>query len=298
MPERPVAVVTGANGFIGTNLVGRFSSAGWDVRALVHREPATRLPGVSYQTWALTDPLGPDLLEGADCVIHGAFVKYDDAAASELNISGSKRLVAECRAAGVGRTVFLSSMSARPGAPSQYGRDKFSLQREFGGPRELVVRPGLVLGDGGLFHSLRRFIARGRLVPLVGGGRQLIQTVHINDLAEAIQAGVRLDLSGTVTVAERHPILFKELLAETARLLRIRVVFVPVPYQAVDVAMRAAGLLGVRLPVSPDSLLGLKGLQTQDVTADLEQLGVDVRDYRASLRSIVSGAAERVELSS
>lgn len=255
---------------------------------MVHREPPARLPGVSYQTWTLTDPLSPDLLDGADCVIHGALVKYDDAVASELNISGSRRLIAECRAAGVGRTVFMSSMSARSGALSQYGRDKFYLQGEFGGPRELVVRPGLVLGNGGLFHSLRRFVARGRVVPLVGGGRQLIQTVHINDLAAAIEAGVRLNLSGTVTVAERTPILFKELLAETARLLRLRSIFVPVPYKAVDVALRVAGLLRIRLPVSTDNLLGLRGLQTYDVAADLERLGVDVRDYRASLRAIVS----------
>jgi nucleoside-diphosphate-sugar epimerase len=293
--ERPVAVITGANGFVGTHLVERFSSAGWDVRALVHRDPAARLPGVTYQTWTLNDPLPPETLAGSECVIHGAFVKYDDPGASELNLAGSRRLVAECRAAGVGRTVFLSSMSARPGALSRYGRDKFSLQGEFGGPNELVVRPGLVLGKGGLFHGLRQFVARGRVVPLIGGGRQPIQTVHIDDLAAAIQAGVRLNLSGTVTVAERHPIPFKELLAETARLLGVRPVFVPVPYIAVDIAMRVAGLLRVRLPVSADNLLGLRGLEAYDVTADLERLGVDVRDYRASLQSILSGALEHPE---
>jgi nucleoside-diphosphate-sugar epimerase len=293
--ERPVAVITGANGFIGTHLVEQFSSAGWEVRALVHRDPGARLPGVSYQTWSLPDPTPPDVLSGADCVIHGAFVKYDQPAASELNLAGSRRLVAECHAAGVKRTVFLSSMSARAGALSQYGRDKFSLQGEYGGPRELVVRPGLVLGKGGLFHSLQRFIARGRVVPLVGGGRQLIQTVHVDDLAIAIQAGVRLNLTGVVTVAERHPIPFKELLAETARLLEVRAFFVPVPYAAVDIAMRVAELARVRLPVSSDNLLGLRGLQPYDVSADLERLGIDVRDYRASLHSILSGDVEYAE---
>lgn len=289
MPERHVVVITGANGFIGTNLVSRFNAAGWDVRAMVHRDPVSALAGVAYHSWSLADPLGPQILDGAECVVHGAFVKYDDPAASDLNILGSRRLLAECRAAGVGRTVFLSSMSARPAAISQYGHDKFLLQSDFGGPRELVVRAGLVLGDGGLFHGLRRAIARGRVIPLVGGGRQRIQTVHVDDLAAAIQAGIRLQLSGTVTVAERQPILFKELLAETARLLRVRAIFIPVPYQAFDLALRVARLLRVQLPVSRDNLLGLRGLQTQDVSPDLDRLGVDVRDYRASLRSITAG---------
>lgn len=287
MAERPVVVVTGANGFIGTHLVRRFQSDGWDVRALVHRDPAEPLPGVAYHRWKLDDPIEPDLLQGADCVIHAAFVKYDQASASRLNIGGSERLLAECRAADVGRTVFLSSMSARRDALSQYGRDKFQTQEAFDGPRELVVRPGLVLGDRGLFASLRRFVATGRVVPLVGGGRQLIQTIYIGDLASAIQAGVRLALQGVVSVGEPEPIPFRALLAETARLLNVRAVFVPVPYRAVDAAMRVAQALRMRIPVSSDNLLGLSGMQAEDVRPDLLRLGVEVRDYRASLRAIL-----------
>jgi nucleoside-diphosphate-sugar epimerase len=287
--ERPVVVITGPNGFIGARLVRHFSSDGWDVRAMVYGEPAQRLPGVTYRQWTLAEPLG-DVLDGADCVIHGAFVKYDQKDASRLNVGGSERLLAECRAAGVGRMVFLSSMSARRDALSQYGRDKFRLQEALDGPRELGVRPGLVLGDGGLFHSLQRFVSGRRVVPLVGGG-QLFQTVYIDDLASAIQAGVRLGLSGLVTVAEREPVSFRELLAETARLMGRRVVFVPVPYRAVDLGMRMAGLLRVRLPVSPDNLAGLRGLEAQDVGPDLQRLGIEVRDYRASLRAILSGGS-------
>jgi NADH dehydrogenase len=288
--ERRVVVITGANGFIGARLVEYFSSDGWEVRALVYGEPAHQLPGVSYRQWTLGEPLGRDALEGADCVIHGAFVKYDQTNASHLNIDGSERLLAECRATGVGRIVFLSSMSAKRDAISQYGRDKFRLQEALDGPRELVVRPGLVLGDGGLFHSLQRFVLGRGVVPLVGG-RQLIQTVYIDDLASAIQAGVRQGMAGIVTVAEREPVSFRELLAETARLLGRRVMFVPVPYRAVDLGMRVAGLLRVRLPVSLDNLAGLRGLEAQDVGPDLQRLGIDIRDYGASLRAILLAAS-------
>lgn len=281
-------VITGANGFIGRHLVRHFDEAGWSVRALVHRLPGSERPGVEYRAWQLGDPLGT-ALDGADALIHAAFVPYDRRDASGTNVEGSAQLLAESREAGIGRLIFLSSMSARPGAVSRYGQDKLLIARQFDRPTELVVRPGLVLGDGGLFDRLRRFVEGRRVVPLVGGGHQLFQTVFVEDLASAIVAALERGLDGSVTIAEREPVEFRELLAEIARQSRVRVRFIPVPYRPVAWTMRVAGAVGLRLPVSSDNLLGLRALATDDVSADLERVGVEIRDYRATLRAILAG---------
>jgi nucleoside-diphosphate-sugar epimerase len=286
--EAPVIVITGANGFIGGHLVRHFDEAGWTVRALVHRLPGLQRPGVEYRMWQLGDPLGT-ALDGVDALIHAASVPYDRPDASRTNVEASAQLLAESREAGVGRVIFLSSMSARPGAVSQYGRDKLLIARQFDRPTELVVRPGLVLGDGGLFDRLRRFVERRRVVPLVGGGRQLFQTVFVDDLTSAITVALEDGLHGSITVAEREPVEFRELLAEIARQSGSRVRFVPVPYRPVAWTMRVAGAVGLRLPVSSDNLLGLRALVTEDVNADLERLGIEIRDYRATLRAIFAG---------
>lgn len=288
MAEARVIVITGANGFIGRHLVRHFDEAGWTVRALVHRVPEAQRLGVEYRQWQLGDPLGT-ALDGAGALIHAASVPYDRDDASRTNVEGSARLLAESRGAGVGRVVFLSSMSARLGAISQYGKDKQQIASTFDSPTELVVRPGLVLGDGGLFHRLRRFVEGRRVVPLVGGGHQLFQTVFVEDLASAIVAALERGLDGSVTIAEREPVEFRELLAEIARQRRVRVRFIPVPYRPVAWAMRAAVAVGLRLPVSTDNLLGLRALATDDVSADLERVGVEIRDYRATLRAIFAG---------
>ena len=55
-----IVAVTGANGFIGQHLVQRFSSAGWEARAVVRRDFDTNGPGVERR------------FEGADLVVHAA----------------------------------------------------------------------------------------------------------------------------------------------------------------------------------------------------------------------------------
>ena len=183
------------------------------------------------------------------------------------------------------RLVFLSSISARHDALSVYGRDKFELESLLRGPRELVVRPGLVLGDGGLFHRIRSIVARRPVVPLVGGGQQLIQTVHIDDLIAAISAAIREGRSGTLTVAEPTPVRFRELLAECAQQMHRRVLFIPVPAPVVALVLVSAERLRIRLPVSRDNLVGL---QTTVVAKTDDIPGVDIRDYRSSLASLIT----------
>ena len=281
-------VITGANGFIGEHLVRRFDEAGWAVRALVHRPPEKQRPTVEYRPWDLDEPARP-LLDGAAALIHAAFMPYDRPDASRTNIEGTARLLAESRDVGVGRVIFLSSMSARAGALSQYGKDKLLIAGRFDRPSELVVRPGLVLGNGGLFGRLRRFVESRRLVPLVGGGHQMFQTVYVEDLVAAIAAAFERGLDGTITIAEREPVEFRELLAEMARQSGADVRFVSVPYRPVAWAIRAARAVRVPLPVSSDNLLGLRATMTDDVSSDLGRLGVEIRDYRATLRAIYSG---------
>jgi len=66
---------------------------------------------------------------------------------SRSTVEGSIRLLRMAKAAGVGRIVFISTISAFTGARSRYGRAKLQVEsvcRELGG---IILRPGLVFGD-------------------------------------------------------------------------------------------------------------------------------------------------------
>jgi 2-alkyl-3-oxoalkanoate reductase len=285
--DRGVVAVTGASGFIGSRLTSVLRDRGWTVRALVRRPPVAPVVGIDYRTWELGAP-AVEAVAGAMVLVHAAAVPYDVPDAHDLNLAGSARLIDEARRAGVGRVVFLSSMSAREDTPSTYGRDKARVAASLV-PTDLVIRPGLVLGGGGLFGRIADLVGRRRVVPLVGG-RQRFQTIHVDDLVEAVARALDLDMSGTITVAERHPVEFRVLLAELATRLGRHPLFVPVPYRLVGAAIGAARFLRMNLPVSDENLAGLRALRSAPVDADLVRLAFEPRDYRASLRDLFPGA--------
>jgi len=287
-PSRTIAV-TGANGFIGSQLVEHFSRRGWNVLAFC-RSAQTRPsnPHVSFRAWSLPDGIRDDDFAGGDVLVHCAMVPYSRRRpdADAANIGGTERLLATARALGYSKFVFLSSLSARDGAESHYGRHKRELERIFDPSRDLVVRPGLTLGNGGLARSIFDTIKRHRFVPLVGGGRQPVYTIAVDDLASALESLIDRGLSGCYSLAAPEPVTLRQLYEGMARKAGVRSTLVPVPYLPVSILLRMAETIGLELPITTENLLGLKRLRTLDVRADLDALGIHPRPFHEALDSL------------
>ena len=118
-----------------------------------------------------------------DVVVHLA---YDRKAGIELNVEGVKRVFAAAAAAGVSRQIFVSSYSARPDALSEYGRLKYLLETFFLERGQTIVRPGLVIGNGGLFGRNMEQILHTPLMPLLNAGSDLLPVVAVEDLVTAM----------------------------------------------------------------------------------------------------------------
>src|SRR4051794_24178922 len=117
-------IITGANGFIGSELVNRLSSAGWKVKAFVHSQPSVKIPGVEYIGFDLEKENREPDFNDAELLVHCAYIRYDqNKNADEINIAGTKRLIAICRKKNI-KPIFISSFSAHPGAQSHYGKNK------------------------------------------------------------------------------------------------------------------------------------------------------------------------------
>jgi nucleoside-diphosphate-sugar epimerase len=286
---RTVAV-SGANGLLGRALCEHLAREGFQVRALVRDTAAYpwQQPGIERFRLALPGQLDAAALKGVDAVIHCAYMtRFTSLAeARQVNEEGTRQLLKASREAGVPRFVFISSTSAHAEAESYYGRSKFALEHELDAARDLAIRPGLIVGDAGLFQRMRATIRKLPVVPVFGGGRQVIQTVHIEDLVRGIQAALERGLTGTLTIAEPGGVTLRELFLSMAAQLGRRRFILPLPYGPVLLALRMVEKLRLPLPVSSENLLGMRGLRHVPSEADLERLGLRARSAAESLASL------------
>ena len=232
------------------------------------------------------------LLLARHVVVHAALVPYARKDAHEVNVTGlsTARRGSSGPSADALHLPFkrIRAPECRVGVRARQVRDPIDAHRAPGAspsdPASSLAMEGSSTGSG---PTLRR----SPIVPLVGGGHQPVQTVHIDDLVAAIDASIRQGRSGVLTVAERDSVEFRALLSECARLMRRRVLFLPVPVRPLAAALRLAELVRLRLPVSRDNLLGLQSTERADIDHELEGLGVNVRDYRVSLAAILGHEA-------
>ncbi len=273
------AIVTGASGYLGSRISTALERDGWRVQRLV-RSPAPDRP--TERRFRLGEQITGDI--AADLLIHTAydFTLHRRADIWRVNVDGTSALVAAARAAGVGRIVVLSTMSAYRGTGQLYGRAKLAIEEITAASGGVVVRPGLVYGPraGGMLGALQRAL-RLPAVPLIApSSRQF--PVHEDDLVAAIVAIATAERvpPGPIGIAQPTPVTFREILATIASDQGLRPRYVPVPWRLVYLAMRAAEAVGVRLPFRADSLLGLvrpaPSVPQPEVVA---ALGVRLREF-------------------
>ncbi len=275
----PTIVITGASGFIGTQLVKHFDHKGWQVRALVRNpkkfKSTRRVFYLAYDMGQAPDDI---IFKDADYLVHTAYIKEDRTTpnAYELNLEGTKMLLEASRKHHLAKNIFLSSMSAQADAVSTYGKQKYAIEKLFDTAQDVVIRSGLVVGNAGLLHDIATFIETKHAAPLIDGGNQPLQTVAIYDMIAVIDRILSIDISGTLTIAEPTPITYRNLYKLIARKIDAKLVLIRVPFWIPLLAIRLINILHIPLKVTEDNLQGLKKLRAVDTTADLAKLHVSL----------------------
>lgn len=259
-----MVAVTGASGFVGSAVVRELAESGQSVVGLV-RWPQT---STSYRKYDLSASLDEALLTGVDSIVHCAFVRADrgNRNAFEINVKGTLKLFERAVLQGI-RFIFVSSLSAVPGARSRYGQHKLLLERLLLERGACIVRPGLVVGDGGLVRSLYDAMRRLRLIPLIDGGRQPVQCVGQRDLAAVIRLLVeRRSPPASVTVAAEVPVTARRMALDLRDRFALKALPLSLPYPVMFPLVSGAEAIGLRPPISRENLLGLRSAVLQPVT--------------------------------
>jgi len=255
------AFVTGANGFIGSNLVKCLLARGHEVRGLV-------LYGTDIKNIKDTGCkiLYGDLrkisdfekyLEGIDVVFHLAarvsdWGRWRDF--YEVNVEGSKSLLEACVKNGVKKFVFISSLAVhRPrgyengdeSAPRDNRRFPYALSKimveefleecyERGKIETTIIRPGVFpFGpeDMTSFYKIAKAMEKG-LFGYVNRGRALLCTAYVENLVHGIAlAGEKDEANGKVyVIGDNVKIRWKELIEIFARHLNVPPPKISLPY--------------------------------------------------------------------
>lgn len=209
----PLAVVTGASGFVGSHIVDELLLQGARVRAIVRGSSSRRwLEGkpVELADAALDDPAALErAVEGADWIVHAAgLIRARNAAEfNEANVLGTERLLRAARGGSLRRFLFISSQAAagpsvegrpvtegqHPHPVSAYGESKLRAEQLVLMAADqlpvTVIRPPAVYGPRDT-AILKAFIAGKRHIEPVLRARGRFSIVHVSDLATAARAAL------------------------------------------------------------------------------------------------------------
>lgn len=274
-------IITGARGFIGSQLTTAFARHGWNVTAL-SRNPSTdsNNENISHAPYAL----GEDFAHEGDVLIHCA---HDGSTAlpANFNVGANARLFDQARKAGISKIVFISSLSASADAHSGYGTQKYLTEQLLDFSRDLAIRPGLVVGDGGLYAAIRGSLKRLRIAPIFDGGRQPVYVVAIDDLCATILHMVESNASGLFTIAAPDAVLLRDLYQRIAQVDGLRIYLVRLPYAAMLSIASLCERFGLRLPISAESIRGIRNLKYLDV-GEYPQLGIAPMSATSAIASL------------
>jgi NADH dehydrogenase len=268
--------ITGSAGFIGAELV-KYLSANHQVTAL-QRKAGSNTANVQVVPFDLTNESTFDAATNCDVLVHCAFIRSDkkNPQAFKQNISATLKLAELCQKKGV-HFIFLSTMSAHSEALSDYGKHKYEIEQLLPKQNVSVLKLGLVIGStGGLFYSIRGIVSKAAFIPMVDGGTQPIQVIHISDLCRLIETVAQKRLSGTYNIGTPKVYQLKELYSEIARVENKNPKYVSIPFWFMKLALGILELLPIPPPVTTENLLGLKQLKAFDTSEDLKKIGVEL----------------------
>jgi len=275
-------IVTGASGYLGSQVKAKFEQKGWNVLEF------TRTPRAGANTIAfrLGEAVAHDNLAGAEALVHCAYdltqISYEDI--WRINVQGTEKLFRAANEAGVKKIVCISTISAFEGCKSLYGKAKLEIEQITKRYEGLSIRPGLIYGgsSGGMFGRLVEQVEKSKVLPLVGDGSQIHYLVHQDDLCELIYcycAGEILLSDVIITAAHEKGWTLRSILETVAKEKNRKPIFVKVPWWLLWAALKTAELLHIPLKFRSDSVISLMNRNPKPDFTQNREFKLDFRPF-------------------
>jgi|JI7StandDraft_1071085.scaffolds.fasta_scaffold263383_2 nucleoside-diphosphate-sugar epimerase len=257
-------IVTGANGFIGSSIVQYFSQLNCRVTALVRKIPDQKINGVEYVTFDLKNRTRLNCITENSVLIHTAYIKEKQNDKEDYNITGTKHLLNQATESGVKQCVFLSSISVLSNSESYYSKQKIEIEKLFDKNLDLVLRLGLVIGNGGLFQNSINTLRKTKVLPLINGGTQPIYFVYVKDVLKYLEFALLKNETGLKHLFANNSVSYKVFYEFVSAHNQIKIKTINVPLFAMKFSVWMFSFLK-NPPITKDNLLGLVSTQNIQV---------------------------------
>lgn len=192
-------LLCGASGFVGRHLEAALLKAGHKVSRGVSRPQRPGDIAIDYQNDTDIETWVPRLA-GIDAVVNAVGVLRDSPAQpmARLHDAVPRALFAAAAQSGIKRIVQISALGVYTGIKTSYmqtkqAADDFLQTLDLGWA---ILRPSMIYGRDGAGTHMFMLLSHMPVVMLPDGGRQMVQPVHIEDVAQAV---VKLLAHGTAS---------------------------------------------------------------------------------------------------
>ena len=190
-------IVTGATGFIGRHVAHALVAAGHHVtgcardrNAAFERYPQIGWIRADFARDRTMDAWERRLTGHEDVVVNavGILRQHGEQTFEALHYEAPRALFNACLSRGVRRVIHVSALGCDERSARPYEATKLRLERYLAtlDLDWVIVRPSLVYGDDSPSSALFRFLANLPVTPVIGAGDQMLQPIHVDDLALAI----------------------------------------------------------------------------------------------------------------
>ena len=282
--------IIGINSFIGSCFAKYLKEQGIEIfgssRALEPKEDLKPIVSSYFQLY-LNQKFDTKLFYDMDIIIYCVH-SHKDKDNVKLNIEGTKKWYYAAIKEGVNKHIFLTSYSAKANSLSKYALIKYELETFFLKEKQFVIRPGLVLGNGGLFLRMKKMIKSYPFLPLLDGGNHKVPIISIWALCETLYNIIKNPKSMIYNIFQKEMVSMKELFQEIRLQLHSKCFFIPINSILPLIFLKSLEFIKIPFSIKSSSIIALKENQELSVKSSLDEIKVcDI-----SLREIIQHLIE------
>ena len=288
-------LVTGATGFLGRRVVEKLLNHNYQVRCLVHSPGRERIFDHLSVDVCYGDVNYPEALElacqGVQQVVHLVAVIREtrNGTYERINVQGTAGVVAAAKESGtVSHLVHVSVIGAAPDPELAYLRSKWQAEQEVigSGLGYTIIRPSLIFGPGDEFTTaLASLVRLSPLVPVVSSGRNRLQPIWVDDLAQCIALAVgRNELMGhTLELGGPEQLSYNQIVDEVARAMGKRRMKLHLPLGLMRLNVAAMQKFVSRPPITDEMLKMLRVRNVAELGMVEESFGFTPRPMAGNI---------------